>query len=276
MFARNSFMDTPATDAIQVAGVPFSRTGTRHDEFEGGASVAVTKRLEVRSAYRYQWLEFDQSGTITDALLQGGRSHGVLVDARQQVSNRWKVGASWDYRHALIGQTAGAFDIQNAEALVEWQASPSIVIEGGAGVSYLSLPAPLGSETGPAGHVTFRKQTEYAFFTVGAMRSFVPAFSFGGSLRNQEVTAGVRVPFAARRAYVQSSLAWRDSQPVFANELGLRAFWVDATAGYLLRRWLRLEAYYVGAFQDTDVAGGQVDRNRVGVQFVTSRPVRFQ
>jgi hypothetical protein len=108
------------------------------------------------------------------------------------------------------------------------------------------------------------------------MRSFVPAFSFGGSLRNQEVTGSVRVPFAKRRAYVQGSVAWRDSQPVLEQELGLRAFWADVTAGYVVQRWLRLEAFYSGAFQDTTVAGGRVDRNRVGVQFVTSRPVRFE
>jgi hypothetical protein len=192
------------------------------------------------------------------------------------VSARWRVGASWDFRHATLDGTAGAFDIQNAQAVVEWQASPTVVVEGGGGVSYLALPSPLGTKTGPAAHVSIRKRTEHAYFTLAAMRSFVPSFSFGGSLRNQEVSGSVRVPFARRRAYVQTALAWRDSEPVLERELGLRAFWADVTAGYLLQRWIRVEAFYMGAFQDTTVAGGRIDRNRFGVQFVTSRPVRFE
>jgi hypothetical protein len=236
LFARNSYMDTPATDAIQVAGVPFYRTGTRHDELEAGASVLATRGLEVRGDYRYQWLEFDRPDSVAAAFLQGGRSHGINLDVRQQVAARWRVGGTYDFRHAILGQShatlqsPGAFDIQNAEALVEWQAGPTLVIEGGGGVSYVSLPGVLGSRTGPTAHVSLRKRTEYAFLTLNAMRSFVPNFSFGGSLRNQEVSAGVRVPFAARRAYVQGTAAWRDSQPVLATELGLRAFWLDATA----------------------------------------------
>jgi len=282
LFARESYMDTPATDAIQVAGVPFYRTGSRHNELDAGASVLATRGLEVRGDYRFQWLEFDRPDSATAAaFLQGGQSHGVGFDARQQVSARWRVGASYDFRHALLGQPTSVrardtFDTQNAEALVEWQASPTLVIEGGGGISYLALPGPAGSRTGPAGHISLRKRTEYAYLTLNAMRSFVPSFSFGGSFRNQEVSASARVPFAARRAYVQGAVAWRDSQPVLANQLGLRALWVDATVGYVLQRWLRVEGYYGGAFQDTTVAGGQIDRNRVGVQIVTSRPVRFQ
>jgi hypothetical protein len=276
LFARNSYMDTPVTDAIQVAGVPFSRTGTRHDEAEAGFSYTATRHLEVRSSYRFQWLEFERAGEPIDALLRGGRSHGAVVDVRQQVTSRWRVGASWDYRHSALDGTPDAFDIQNAKALVEWQVSPTLVIEGGGGLSYLALPSPLGTEIGPATHFWLRKRTEHAFLTIGAMRSFVPAFSFGGSLRNQEISASARVPFAKRRAYAQGSVAWRDSQPVFEDELGVRALWADVTVGYVVQRWLRLEAFYTGAFQDTTVAGGRVDRNRFGVQFVTSRPVRFE
>ena len=275
-FLHNSDMDTPSTDAIQVAGVPFYRTGTRHDEFEGGASVLATKTLEIRSAYRFQWLEFDRPVGVFGSLLQGGQSHGMLIDARQQVSRRWRVGANWDFRHSRLTGSISTFDVQNVEAIVEWQASPTMIVEGGAGVSYLALPAPLGSQTGPAGHVALRKKTQYAALSLSAMRSFVPAFSFGGSLQNQEVSGAARVPFASHRGYVTGALTWRDSQPVLAHELGLRAFWADLTVGYAVQRWLSIEGYYQGAFQDTVVAGGRVDRNRVGVQFVTSHPVRFE
>ena len=275
-FLHNSFMDSPTTEAVQVAGVPFYRTGTTHDEFEGGASVMATKTLEIRSAYRFQWLEFDRPQDLFGALLQGGHAHGMVVDARQQVSPHWRVGASWDFRHSRLSGSTGTFDVQNTEGILEWQASPTMVVEGGAGLSYLSLPAPLGTQTGPAFHAALRKTTQYAFLSLSARRSFVPAFSFGGSLQNQEVSGAVRVPFASHRGYVSTAVTWRDSAPALAEELGLKALWVDTTVGYALQRWLSIEGFYIGAFQDTPVAGGRVDRNRFGVQFVTSHPVRFE
>jgi hypothetical protein len=36
-----------------------------------------------------------------------------------------------------------------------------------------------------------------------------------------------------------------------------------------------MEAFYNGAFQDSS-ARGHYDRSRIGVQFVTSKPVRIQ
>ncbi len=276
LFARNSYMDSQSTDAVQVAGVPFFRTGTRHDELDAGAAIAATKSLEVRSNYRFQWLQFDRPPGVYGALLQGGRSHELMLDTRRQVSQRWRIGGSYNFRHATLGQSAQTFDIQNLEAVGEWQASPTLVIEGGGGLSYLALPGPLGTRTGPAAHVSVRKRTQYAFLTLEAMRSFVPSFSFGGSLRNQEITGAARAPFAGRRGYLQGSLAWRDSEPVLARDLALRAVWTEATVGYALNRWLSVETYYLGTYQDTNVAGGHVDRNRVGVQIVTSHPVRFE
>jgi hypothetical protein len=124
--------------------------------------------------------------------------------------------------------------------------------------------------------VTLRKRSEYALFSVGAMRSFVPGFGFGGSLRNQEVYANVHVPFARKRAYVQGDVAWRDSEPVLEPGLGVTAFWVESAVGYAFYRWLKVEGFYNGAFQDTTVVGGRVDRNRVGVRVVTAQSMRLQ
>jgi hypothetical protein len=187
-----------------------------------------------------------------------------------------RVGATWDLTHALIGTTGEGFNIQNGEAVIEVQVSPTVVIQGGAGVSYLALPAPLGSQTGPAAHIEVRKRGEYAVFTASASRSFVPAFGFGGSQRNQEVTGSVRVPFFGRRGYLAGNVAWRDSEPVLQRELGVRAWWLGGVVGYAVQRWIRIEGFYDGAFQDTTVVGGRVDRNRIGIQIVTSHPMRIE
>ena len=110
------------------------------------------------------------------------------------------------------------------------------------------------------------------------MRSFVPAFGFGGSIRNQEVIGQRARAVRADRAYCDGSLAWRrQRRRCSRRELGLKSLWLQTTRrATRLQRWLRLEGFYSGAFQDIDVAGGHVDRNRIGVQVVTARPVRLQ
>jgi hypothetical protein len=275
-FARDTFSKTPTTDAVQVAGLPFFRTGTRTNNLSAGSTIAATRTLDITGTYRFQWLEFSGNDQTVVELLQGGRSHGVGIDVRQRLNEHLRVGGSWDLQHALVGRTAEGFDIQNAEGVVEVQVAPTVVVEAGAGISYLSLPAPLGSQTGPAAHVQVRKQSEYAIFSLGASRSFVPAFGFGGSLRNQEITGSVRVPFSGRRGYVEGNAAWRDSEPVLLGEVGVRAFWLQSVVGYAVQRWLHVEAYYTGAYQDTTVVGGRVDRNRIGIQLVTSHPMRIE
>jgi hypothetical protein len=181
-------------------------------------------------------------------------------------------------QRASIGPSGGTgdFDIQNAEGTVEFQLRPSVKVDGGFGISRVVLPEPFATRTGPAGHVSLRKVTEHAQFTLGAMRSFVPNYGFGGSIRNQQVIGTVRVPFARNRAYTAGSVAWRKSQPVLVNELGLQSVWVLTTVGYSFQRWAALEGFYNGAFQASTVAGGRVDRNRIGVQIVTSRPMRLK
>ena len=147
----------------------------------------------------------------------------MTVGARQSLSSRLKVGGDYTIQRANTGQPPvvgggeplqiASFTIQNAVGSVAYEITPTIVVDGGAGVSYLSLPGEI-ARTGPAGHVSLSKRTEHAFLTLSAKRSFVPAFGFGGSVSNQEVRATVRVPFARKRAYVDGGISWRDSEPV--------------------------------------------------------------
>jgi len=273
---RNYYSASPTTDVVQVAGLPFIRTGTRQNEFIGGTTIQATRFLELSGSYRFQWLEFERPESFTTPLLDGGRTHAFTVGAMQAVDTHVKVGGSYTYQHAIVGAVGEVFDIQNGEGTVAVQLSPTVSLDAGAGFSHLSLPDGLGSRTGPAGRVALRKSTRHAMYMVSAMRSFVPAFGFGGSLRNSEISGGVRVPFAGTRGFVQGNVAWRDSEPVLVGELGLSAVWLETTLGYGLQRWLRLEVFYSGAFQDTTAEGGRIDRNRVGVQLVTLRPMRIQ
>jgi hypothetical protein len=274
---RNNYSAFPTTDPLQVAGVPFFRTGTRQNTFRGETTIQATRGLALTANYRFQWLEFDQPFEPVSILLDGGKAHAIGVGASQAVSSRVGVGGGYSYLRALVGEAGEVFNIQNGEASMTVQLSPTVTLDGGAGFSHVALPDGLGTRTGPSGRIALAKRTEHAMFAISAMRSFIPAFGFGGTISNSEVTATVRVPFRGTRGFVATSAALRDSEPILETDLGVTALWLETTLGYAVQRWLRVEMFYNGAFQDTSaIAGGRIDRNRFGVRVVTRRPMRIQ
>jgi hypothetical protein len=275
---RDNFTLSPTTDLVEVAGVPFTRTGTTQNTISSSVSVNASRHLHMNVGYNFQWLQFNRPEAPSSPLLEGGTGHTVSLRADHALTSRLKVGGDYRLQVANIGETQSneSFTIQNAEGIVTLRLSPTTTIEAGAGISRLALPEGNGTHLGPAGHFSLHRQTEYALFTVSTSRSFVPAFGFGGSFANQEVLAGVRVPFARHRGYVDGNMTWSESEPALQRELAITALWVRTTVGYLVQRWLRLEGFYHGAFQDTPVAGGRINRNRIGVQAVVGYPMRLR
>jgi hypothetical protein len=275
---RDNFSLAPSTDLVEVAGVPFTRTGTTQNTLTSILRFRPAKHLELSAQYAFQWLQFDRPKEPISALLQGGTSHKVTFGMRRALTSRLTVGADYHVQRALVGEHVQRekFTIQNAEGVLNLQLSPTVTMEVSGGISRLALPEGNGTHFGPAGHVALQKRTEHAYFTISATGSFVPSFGFGGSFHNQEVNGSVRVPFARRRAYVEGSVSWNKSEPVVQRDLGLKNVWVKAIGGYSFQRWLRLEGFYNGAFQDTAVEGGRVDRNRIGVQVATGYPMRLR
>jgi hypothetical protein len=275
---RDNLSLSPTTDLIEVAGVPFTRTGTTQNTISSALLVNATKRLQMNVGYNFQWLQFNRPEAPASPLLEGGTGHTVTIHAARALTSRLKLGGEYRLQFANIGETQSneSFTIQNAEGIVTVRLSPTMTIEAGAGISRLALPEGNGTHLGPAGHFSLHKQTEYALFTISTSRSFVPAFGFGGSFANQEVLAGVRVPFYRRRGYINGDVTWSESEPALQRELAITALWVRTTVGYLVQRWLRVEGFYHGTFQDTPVAGGRIDRNRIGVQVATGYPMRLR
>jgi hypothetical protein len=279
LFGRDSFSLTPTTDLVMVAGVPFTRTGTTHNNLSAGVTADVAKHLRLRAEYDFLWLRFNRTQEPVSPLLEGGLSHSVLFALRRGMSSRVDLGVDYSLQRALIGESSAEREpvtIQNTEGVVTYRFSPTLSMEAGAGISRLVLPDPDGTHLGPAGHFALRKRTEYAYFSLSTMRSFVPSFGLGGSLKNQSVTASARVPFDRQRAFVESTVGWNESQPVFEGELGLKSLIVQTTVSYSFERWVRLEAFYTGTFQDSTAVGGRVNRNRIGIQAVTGYPMMLR
>jgi hypothetical protein len=107
-------------------------------------------------------------------------------------------------------------------------------------------------------------------------RQYVPSFGFGGASNSQELRGYVLMPVGGQRVYVQGSGAWRKSVPFEAAALELNTIWLRSTVGFAATRWARVEGLYTYTRQDSIVTGGEVDRHRIGVQFVISQPMRIQ
>jgi len=108
------------------------------------------------------------------------------------------------------------------------------------------------------------------------LRSFVPSFGIGGTVQNEEFNAGLTVPAARNRLYWRGGLSWRQNESLTPGVAPLRSLWLETSIGYSLQRWLRVEGYYSRDRQDSQLAGGRVDRNRVGVQIVSVTSMRLR
>jgi hypothetical protein len=64
-------------------------------------------------------------------------------------------------------------------------------------------------------------------------------------------------------------------KPFETDTLQLDTIWIRSTLGYALARWAQVELLYTFTRQDSIVTGGEVNRHRIGVQFVISQPMRI-
>ena len=105
----------------------------------------------------------------------------------------------------------------------------------------------------------------------------MPSLAFGGTNQSQEVRGYIQMPFSRNRFYLQESAAWRRTEPVRSTtELPLDIDLAEHHARLRGQRWLRVEGYHAFTRQDNRVAGGEISRHVVGVQFVVSEPMRIR
>jgi hypothetical protein len=274
IFANDTFALIPTTEAVELVGVPFVRTGSAIEDARAGIEVQFTKNSSLVASYNFQWVQFDTSADLITQL-QGGHSHGASVVWRRLLSTRTTLFADYDVQRAIVLAGRDAFNVQNAQVGLEQKLSPLVMIYGAIGVAHTGVNSFGPSQTGPAWRAGLTRQFRKAGLDVEYSRSYVPSFGFGGTIQNEEIVGRVRVPLA-RRVSAQSSVSWRSNQPIVAIEPNLHSRWIEATLSYAMRAWLRVEGFYANSQQTIDRPGGLVDRNRVGVQIITSNPVRVR
>jgi hypothetical protein len=274
---RNNLTSTPTTDDLQLEGVPFVRVGSQMITSTSGFDYAVSPRSMLKSTYEFQWVNFDRGleSRPDFRFLQGGRAHMPGVEYFYAVSRRVKAGALYSYRHMVIDAGEEIFGSHRTQATVDVQLAPYTSVYGRAGFDYLALRGSDETTSGPSYAAGITQRIRDISLTGSFERSIVPSFGFGGLVASNSVHAGVTAPFG--RLSTAASFTYRKSDPVIRRDVlvELESYWTSASVGYLVTRWLRVEGF-LSLNQQYSSARGDVERTRVGVQFVTSKPVRIQ
>jgi len=298
--AEENFAKAPTTDALELAGVPFYRVGSRTNTVGGGVDAALNKYTTMSARYSLRIVAFDVDERTQRALL-GGHSHEGNVSLARALSTRLTVTGRYSYLQGTAGEATyvpealdrGSFDIQSGGVEAAYRLTESVNVTGGFGVARMSgteplvrqdlqLPAsvitdsPFDPEVGPTFLAGVAWHGEHHLASLVYQRSFIPSFGFGGTFQNEEWVAALHVPFARNRAYADASASWFNNEPLIQTQPTLRSMWLSGKAGYRVTRWLNVEGYYDRSQQDAQVAGGILDRNQLGIRMVATRPMRLR
>lgn len=275
LLLHDSFSIHPTTDVVQLFGVPFLRIGSRLNDARAEMRIVALAHTTVSGSYSNEYVSFDQNSDYAK-FLHGGMAHAFSGRVEQQLSPHLSLGADYTFRRAILSDNAGQFDIQEGSGNFSYQATPTFTLSGGLGFSRLTDALKQTSQTGPTWRVAAVQRLERLTVSASYVRSYVPSFGLGGTLQNQEFDANLHMPLARNRLYWQGGVSWRRNQPLPPSDQSLKSLWFQNWVGYSIQRWLRIEGYYWRSQQDSQFAGGRVDRNRVGIQLVTTMPMRIQ
>jgi hypothetical protein len=278
-FAQGHAAAVPSTDLLELGGVPFRQSGAQTADARGGIDYLVDSRNQISTSLRYQDVRFDRSFLIEDTPLLGGHVLESVTDYRYKVNEHTGIGADYTYSRAGVVGEIEDFNIHTTMGAVDYQMSPAWVFSGGAGMVFLQQTTFSPSHQAPAWRVSLDRHQGGTTFHVGYLRSYIPSFGLGGTSQNQEVGVGFRTTlFHIRRLYTIQSAVFRDDTPLtdLAVQLPFRSLRTYSTIGWEPDRWVRIEGFYARVQQTSLRPGGQVYRNQVGFQIVTSKPVRIQ
>jgi hypothetical protein len=191
------------------------------------------------------------------------------------VSRRLAFGAEGSWWRSVIGDLDQPVDGVDAAGTVAFDATRTLSVSGALGVSRVT-DVDRAAKTGPAWRVTAVQKLPRATLTASYAKSFVPAFGLGGSVQNEELSASLLMPVARNRLYLQAGVSYRRNEPLLSEELRLNSLWMHSAIGYGLHRLVRVEVFFARSQQDSLRPGGQVHRNRLGVQLVTAKPMRIK
>ena len=272
LFLNNEYADVPTTDEVELNGLPYTRTGSRSNRLAAGVETRLTKYTALNVRYENTFVKFDRPETF----LSDGWINSVEVDLQRRLSERVSVGGEYAIRKADLEDGVRTVWFQDFGGVVSYAAGPHTKLSVSAGYSLLNDNQLADTRTGPYFRGDVQHEIERATFGASYEKSFVPSFGFGGSTDGQELRGYIHMPLNRNRLYVQSSAAWRRTNPLILEELEIDTIQSTNTLGYAFERWLRLEAFHVFTRQDSRITGGEINRQRAGLQLVVSQPMRIR
>lgn len=276
--SRSGVRLAPTTDEIEINGLPYARVGTRQVDAGGGFRYDISRRTSLEGSYAFQWVEFVRGNAGDEFVtLLGGHYHNPGVALMHRLTSRITIGGGWDYSAADLDGGAQIYRVQSALAQASWLATQNTTISGAAGVASLHAVRTDLSRTGPSYRFSASHRFPIAIVSAQYDRSYVPAFGFGGLVSSEGWSADVSVPLMRNRMFANVGYAQHDTDPLGlgVTSISLDSRRTNVVLGYAATRWLRVEGFFTGRHQ-TSSARGQVDRNRIGIQFVTLKPMRIE
>jgi hypothetical protein len=278
---RQLLLISPSTEQLELGGLPFTHVGSRLFDAQGGFAYAVSQRSTLGIDYNFQWVSFDREGAADFRLLQGGHSHSTIAEYGYKLSRHVNLGGVWTYRRTTVDGGEQLFNTQDVRGQVEVELGPATNIHGSVGMSHANIVRTSETQIGPSYGGGISHRAGQVMLNTRYDRSSLPSFGFGGLSASEVFHAGMSIPLARGRMFASSGFSWRRNEPTGVledPELGgitLNSYWWNSSFGFHATRWLRAEAFYALTHQVSD-AQGNVDRHRIGIQFVTHKPMRIQ
>jgi len=276
-FAHGNAAAVPTTDLIDLGGIPFRRTGATTMDGRAGVEYVISGTNAVSTSVNYNRVDFERPDDVS-AFLRGGHIFESMSAWRHKIDERMALGADYSFRRASIVGDAEPFNLHSTQAAIDYEISPIWSLSGAGGIVYMESTPTIEGRTGPAWRIAVERHRVGRTFHVSYLRSFIPSFGFGGTVKNEQVSVGYRTPlFNNRRFYLDNVAVFRDDQPLtdISEQLPLRSLRTYTIFGWEAQPWVRIEAFYARVDQSSLRAGGRLDRNRIGFQIVTSKPVRM-
>ncbi|HMD33857.1 MAG TPA: hypothetical protein VKH42_02765, partial [Vicinamibacterales bacterium] len=278
-FAHGNAAWLPTTDLIDLAGIPFQHTGARTLDGRIGVEYIAGNRDAFTTSGQLQDVQFDRTPQNLGSDLTGGHMMSVLSTWRHRLDERLALGADYSYRVAQMTGQLDTFNLHVVQGAADYVISPEWSVSAGGGVVFLPETLTTAARTGPAYRGSIERHREGRTFHAGYERSYIPAFGVGGVIQNQEVRVGFRTPlFHSRHFYSDSGGVFRNDEPItdVFVQLPLRSLRAYTIVGWAPQPWMHIEGFYARTAQTSLHVGGRLDRNRIGFQIVTSKPMRIE
>ncbi len=272
VFVNDTYAQVPTTDLLELNGLPFQRTGARHNSLAGGLEARLTKNIDGAVRYEMTWVDFVRKDTD----LIGGIVNGIHSEVTRRLSERASAGAEYGVRLADLNGGTDQVTYQDGGGVFRYRTDAATTLEASGGLAYLVDRNTDMTRSGPYAKVDLTRKTARASFGLGYSRSYVPSLAFGGTNQSQEAHGYLHMPFSRNRFYLQESASWRQTDPFVTTERPLASIFLNTALGYPVQKWLRVEGYHQFTAQDNRTAGGKISRHVGGMRLVVAEPMRIR